>query len=105
MLLNLEDAKKQCRITTDKDDVYIESVIIPAAILRVQNRIKRTIYETQGALDLSDDSTGIVIDDALRIVMYMFVYDLYENRQTQETERFYFNSAVREMLSTYVNHE
>ena len=103
-LLNLEDAKKHCRITIDVDDVYIENVILPAAIIRVQNRIKRNIYETQEALDSSNDETGIVADEALKIVMYMFVYDLYENRQTQETESFYFNSAVKEMLASYVNH-
>lgn len=104
MLLNLEDAKRHCRITIDDDDVHLETVIIPAAILRVQNRIKRKIYSTQAELDAAEDETGIVVDEALKVVMYMVVYDLYENRETQDTEQRYFNSAVKEMLSGYVNH-
>lgn len=103
-MLTLEEAKHQCSITHSHDDVYLETVIIPAALIRVENRIKRKIYEDATALADSGDETGVVIDEILKIVAYMFVLDLYENRATQESEQLYFNRAVKDMLANYVNH-
>lgn len=103
-MLSLEEAKHQCSILHSHDDVYLETVILPAALTRLQNRIKRTIYATQADLDAAQDDAGVVFDDVLKIVAYMFVYDLYEHRQTQESEQLYFNRAVKDMLAGYVNH-
>ena len=103
-MLTLAEAKHQCSITHSHDDVYIETVILPAALVRLQNRIKRKIYATQADLNAAQDETGVVFDDVLKIVAYMYVYDLYENRQIQESEQLYFNRAVKDMLANYVNH-
>lgn len=104
--LTLEKTKEHLRIDQDFtiDDSYLTAQVMPAAEIRVENRIKRKIYVDQESMDAALDTTGVIIDEVLKTVMLLFAFELYENRSSKESEQWYFNSAVKEMLAVYVNH-
>ncbi|HIH5019792.1 TPA: head-tail connector protein [Klebsiella oxytoca] len=79
MGITLEEMRRQCRIDeNDGDDSLLTDIYLPAAIRGAESRINRKLYDDAVP---SDDETGLVIADDIKLAVLMLVGHFYENRE------------------------
>lgn len=85
-MITIAECRLQCNLdVTEVDfDAWFQGVI-PASVLAISNQIDRNIYETQEALDVANDDTGIVINDSLKLGMLMLIGHWFNNRESVST--------------------
>lgn len=75
-MVTLEQIKTQLRIEHDFDDEYL-LFLGSAAIQICEDSLNRKLYPVSVP---DDDSTGLVMNDSIRVAALLIISKLYENR-------------------------